>query len=63
MSHENEQGQATAEYAVGVLGAVTIASILIHPDSPVVEALHARIEDYVAHAFRFTLPDLFRWPW
>lgn len=63
MSSEHEHGQATAEYAVGVLGAVTIASILIHPDSPVVEALHAWIEDYVAKSFRLTLPDLFRWPW
>lgn len=58
-----ECGQATAEYAVGVLGAVTIATVLIHPDSPVVEALHAWIEDYVRRVLTIPLPDLFRWPW
>ena len=61
--HRVERGQVTAEYVVGALGAVTIATILIHPDSPVVEALHAWIEDYVQRVLSVPLPDLFRWPW
>lgn len=58
-----ERGQVTAEYTVGLLGAVTIATILIHPGSPVAEALHAWLEDYVQRVLSVPLPDLFRWPW
>lgn len=66
---ETEHGQVTAEYAVGVVGAATIASFIIGPGGPVSEALRAWVEGYIEHSFLFTLPDLFsapdwlRWPW
>ncbi|WP_269304115.1 DUF4244 domain-containing protein [Aeromicrobium sp. HA] len=59
-----EQGQVTAEYAVGGVAAVTVAgAILGGPGSVMGRWVLDLVTDLVARAFTTTLPDLFRWPW
>lgn len=58
-----ERGQATAEYAVGVLGAVTVAAVLFGPDSMVAARVRELVADLLEGSFSLALPDLFRWPW
>lgn len=60
---KTDHGQATAEYVVGVLGAVTIATLLFGPDATLVLRLRELVEDTIGSAFSLTLPELFRWRW
>lgn len=53
-----ERGQVTAEYAVGTLGAVTIAGILVNPIQPWLFRNVVRPTFEAALQIR-TLPDLF----
>lgn len=58
-----ERGQVTAEYAVGLLGAVTIATVLFGPDAMVAVRIRELVSDLLEGSFSLALPDLFGWPW
>lgn len=58
-----DSGQVTAEYAVGTLGAVSIAAVLIGPGAPVPRFLWSFWTTMIERSLTLTLPDLFRWPW
>lgn len=62
-SRRRDHGQVTAEYAVGTLGAVTIAAAIVGPISPVMKFIVYWTRECVEHAYTLNLPDLFRWPW
>ena len=56
-----EQGQVTAEYTVGTLGAVVIASILIGPIVRHNKYLSDWMRDLLSKAFEIDLPSWFPW--
>ncbi|MFD1859465.1 DUF4244 domain-containing protein [Aeromicrobium camelliae] len=70
-----EKGMSTAEYAVGTLGAATIAAVLIGPGNPILTWVHAVFEQVLTSMFTMepgdfmTLPQVFSraieslWPW
>lgn len=70
-----EQGMSTAEYAVGTLGAATIAAVLIGPANPILTWVQAVFEKVLTSMFTMepgdfmTLPEVFSraieslWPW
>lgn len=70
-----EDGKSTAEYAVGTLGAATIAAILIGPGNPILKWVQAVFEKALTSLFTMdpadflTLPEAFSraieslWPW
>lgn len=56
-------GQLTAEYAVGVLGAATVATVLFGPDAMIAVRIRELVADLLEGSFSRALPDLFPWPW
>lgn len=63
VAHGGERGQITAEYAVGLLGAVTIATVLFGPDAMVAARIRELVSDLLEGSFSLALPDLFGWSW
>lgn len=58
----DQRGQVTAEYTIGLLGAATIATLLIGPDSMLLIRVRELVEDVLRQSFSLTLPELFGWP-
>ncbi|WP_286930908.1 MULTISPECIES: DUF4244 domain-containing protein [Aeromicrobium] len=60
----DEQGQVTAEFAVGALGAVTIAGVILGgPEAVVGRWARSVVAEQLTRALASPLPDLVRWPW
>ena len=60
----SERGQVTAEYAVGALGAVTIAGVILGgPEAVVGRWAHDFVAAQLTRALGSPLTDLVRWPW
>ena len=60
----DERGMSTSEYAVGTLGAVTIAGVIIGgPATTLGRWAHEFVAEQLTRALTSPLPDLFRWPW
>lgn len=62
INRRRERGQVTAEYAVGTLGAVTIAGVLVNPIQPWLFRHVVRPTFEAALRVR-TLPELFGGWW
>ncbi|HPU13597.1 MAG TPA: DUF4244 domain-containing protein [Aeromicrobium sp.] len=62
-TQKQEQGQVTAEYTVGTLGAVVIAGILIGPLVRYDNFLRDWMREMLSKAFEIDLSLLSWWPW
>mgnify|MGYP001212090519 CR=1 FL=1 len=59
----HEDGQVTAEYAVGTLGAVTLAGVVIWPGGPYEWMIRTWLISLRSWLERWNLLDVITWPW